>query len=377
MRAVAEQFGVSLHTVQRWVARAGKKRLDRVDWSDSRGGRRDKRATSEKIEELVLQLRKELREVSDLGEYGAAAIHRELTERQKELQIEAVPSLRTIGRILQRNGLLDARQRTRRPAPPQGWYLADLRQRRAELDSIDIVEGLVIKGGQDVEVLNGISLHGGLCMSCVSDGWTAKKTVQSLLEHWREQGLPDYAQFDNDTIFQGPHHYPDVFGRVTRMCLQLGVVVVFAPPRETGFQAAIESYNGRWQQKVWGRFTHQGLADLRERSDRYVKACHKRSASRIESAPQRRPFPVDWKLDLSRPLTGTVIYIRRTDNKGHVHLLGHDYELSDTWRNRLVRCNIDLKAGRIRFYRLRRRQPDKHPLLKSIAYETPIKRFKE
>lgn len=39
MRAVAAQYGVSLATVQRWVARAGDRRLDRVDWSESRGGR--------------------------------------------------------------------------------------------------------------------------------------------------------------------------------------------------------------------------------------------------------------------------------------------------------------------------------------------------
>ena len=41
MRAVAAQFGVSLCTVQRWVAHAGDQRLDRVDWSGARGGRRE------------------------------------------------------------------------------------------------------------------------------------------------------------------------------------------------------------------------------------------------------------------------------------------------------------------------------------------------
>ena len=88
----------------------------------------------------------------------------------------------------------------------------------------------------------------------MESAWTAKKTVQTLVAHWREHGLPAYAQFDNDTIFQGAHQYRDTFGRVTRLCLQLGVTPVFAPPRETGFQAAIESYNGRWQAKVWRRF---------------------------------------------------------------------------------------------------------------------------
>jgi hypothetical protein len=377
MRSVAVRFGVSLSTVQRWVAHAQGQRLDRVDWSGSRGGRREEQATDVRIEELIVELRKVLKDNSDLGEYGAAAIQRELIARRKKLRLDRVPSLRTIGRILLRRGALDGRRRTRRPSPVKGWYLPDVRERRAELDSFDIVEGLVIKGGTDVEVLNGISLHGGLSMSCVSGGWTAKKTVQSLLAHWREYGLPDYAQFDNDTIFQGAHQWPDSFGRVTRLCLQLGLTIVFAPPRETGFQASIESYNGRWQAKVWSRFTHAGLDDLSERSNRYVAACHQRSASRIETAPSRWEFPDDWTLDLSRPLEGVVVFIRRTNNQGNASLLGRSFHVSPTWCNRLVRCHVDLTAGRIRFYRLRRREPTKQPLLKTIHYQTPTKRFNE
>jgi hypothetical protein len=377
MRSVAAQFGVSLHTVQRWVAHSAGQRLDRVDWSGARGGRREAQATSSEVEELIVGLRTQLRDHGDLGEFGAAAIHRELTERGELLGLDRVPSVRTIGRILERRGALDGRRRRRFQSPPKGWYLHDVREQRAELDSFDIVEGLVIKGGIDVSVLNGISLHGNLCASWAMPTCTAKITVEKLLEHWHEHGLPDYAQFDNDTVFQGAHQWPDSFGRVTRLCLQLGISVVFAPPRETGFQAAIESYNGRWQQKVWHRFTHASLNDLAERSHRYVAAYRERCASRIESAPTRRRFPRRWKLDLSRPLQGSVNFIRRTSATGHVQLLGHDYEVSDTWCHRLVRCHVDLTAGRIRVYRLRRRTPTEQPLLKMIGYSTPQKPFKD
>ena len=34
LRAVARRRQVSLHTVQRWVARAAGQRLDRIDWAD-------------------------------------------------------------------------------------------------------------------------------------------------------------------------------------------------------------------------------------------------------------------------------------------------------------------------------------------------------
>jgi hypothetical protein len=82
--------------------------------------------------------------------------------------------------------------------------------------------------------------------------------------------LPGYAQFDNDMTFPGTHRYPDALGRVTRLCLSLGVVPVFVPPNEMGFQAMSESYNGWWQARVWARWQHPSLQALQERSGRPV-----------------------------------------------------------------------------------------------------------
>jgi hypothetical protein len=373
-RQAARRFGVSLATVQRWLARAKGQRLDRVDWAGPpRGGRRAGNATDPDLEDRILQLRQHLKDHSDLGEYGAAAIGRTLREQGQA----DVPSERTIGRILARRGALDGHRRRRTPPPPPGWYLPDLARRRVELDSWDAVEGLVLQGGQGVEVLNVVGLHGGLCGSWPGPGVTAAGVVAALVEHWRAWGLPGYAQFDNDTCFQGAHQYPDTFGRVTRTCLQLGVTPVFAPPREAGFQAAIESYNGRWQAKVWCRFRHTGLADVCDRSGRFVQAYRQRTAARRAAAPPRRAFPAGWELDLGRPLGGRVIYLRRTDDAGVVTLLGHRWAVSGTWCHRLVRAEVDLGRGRVRFYALRRREPKQQPLLLTVPYQVPTKRFQE
>jgi putative transposase len=374
MRRAAAQFGVALSTVQHWVTRAGTQRLDRVDWaSRPRGPRQPANRSPRELEDLVLTLRRELKDTSDLGEFGAAAIHRTLQDRG----VRPVPSVRTLGRILERRGALDGRKRRRRPAPPPGWYLPDVAAGRAELDSFDIVEGLVIKGGIAVEVLNGISLHGGLAASWPMTGVTARTTVRALSEHWRQVGLPGYAQFDNDTIFQGPHQYADVVGRVMRLCLSLGVVPVFAPPRETGFQAAIESYNGRWQAKVWARFVHDSLDGLGQRSGKFVAAGRLRAAARIEAAPPRRPFPKGWRLDLQARPKGRLIFLRRTDAQGGVELLGHRFEVDPLWPHRLVRAEVDLDANRIRFFALRRREPKHQPQLREVSYTLLRRRFQE
>ena len=122
-REVAPGFRVSLDTVQRWVQRAAGRRLDRVDWNDrSAAPHTLPTRTARDMEDLVLTVRRELREQSDLGEFGAAAIRRELAARA----LPAVPSLRTINRILARRGALDARHRIRLKPPPCGWYQSDV-----------------------------------------------------------------------------------------------------------------------------------------------------------------------------------------------------------------------------------------------------------
>src|SRR5512143_165895 len=371
---VADEFHVSQSMVHHWVQHARRQRLDRVDWHDRPSTPRSTTRTETAIEDLVLTVRTELERVSDLGFHGAEFIHEALKGRE----VEPLPSVRTIHRILGRRGALDGQRRTRRSSPPPGWHLPEVASKRRELDSFDVVEGLVIKGGPQIEVLNGVSLHGGLVGSWpVEASVTATVVVASLVEHWRVFGRPGYAQFDNDTIFQGTHAHPDVVGRVSRLCLGLGVVPVFVVPHEFGFQSMVENYNGTWQAKVWARFEHGALPDLQGHSQRYVAALRRHRADRIESAPRRRAFPERWRWDLQSRLQGRIISLRRTRAVGTVGVLGRSFEVDPHGRNRLVPVEVDLDGDKIRIYRLRRREPQDQPLLRELNHHIKKSKFSE
>ena len=45
-----------------------------------------------------------------------------------------------------------------------------------------------------------ISQRGGLCATWPNERITAKITVDCLLAHWRDVGLPRSAKFDNGTV---------------------------------------------------------------------------------------------------------------------------------------------------------------------------------
>jgi hypothetical protein len=363
-------LGFSVASAAYWVERARGKRIDRADFANRKPGRASNR-TGADMEQRILSLRNALREQSVLGEYGLDAIGSALQEGGRE-----VPSRTTLYRVLERHGVFDATHRQRRAAPPKGWYLPDLCARRAELDSFDFIEDLKIAGGPLVSVLTATSLHGALADAWVMPQPTAKSTLQALLERWHQHGLPSYAQFDNDTIFQGAHQFADTLGRITRLCLALRVIPVFAPPREPGFQNAIEGFNGLWQSKVWQRHHCPDVPSLEAASARYIAAYRGKTAMRTDSAPSRRTFPEGFRFDLNTAPKGTMIFVRRSDDAGNVHLLARVFPVDHQWTHRLVRCDVDFTHHRIRFHALRRRHPDHQALLREVPYRRPNKPFK-
>jgi len=373
MRQVSRRFAVTLRTVQRWVQRAEQKPLASVAWTARpKAPRTVANKTSPEMEQAVCALRRRLAVEGPLGFVGAQAIAEALANQYPE---RTRPGVRTIGRILRRQGLLDGQRRLRRAAPPQGWYLPGVADGQCEIDACDVIEDLRMEGLGLFQVFTTRALWGP-----VAGAWSGRVAsttfiVEALQAHWKRHGLPDYAQFDNDVRFQGGHNHPDVIGRVMRLCLALGVTPVFAPPLETGFQAVIENFNGLWQQKVWARFHHENLAALGLCSDRFTLAYTQRRAQRHDHQPHRRSFPQGFQPDWQARPQGTVIYLRRTNQAGAVKLLGHVFALDSLWPHRLVRCEVDLQQNQIRCYRLRRKEPFSQPLMTTLPYRLPVRRF--
>jgi hypothetical protein len=58
-------------------------------------------------------------------------------------------------------------------------------------------------------------------------------------------------------------------------------------------------------------------------------------------------------------------------------MLGQRLVVDRLWPHRLVRAEVDLDRGVIRFYRLRRRDPSDQPMLNQIKHRIPNRRFHE
>jgi transposase-like protein len=372
VRQVALRFGVASSTVMFWVKRVGKQRLDRIRWSDHSGHRTASNRVTESVEQCVLDLRKELKEQSVLGEFGADAIRQEMKCRK----CNKIPARTTINRILQRNGMLDGKHRKRFTPPPKGWYLPNNEEQNAEWDQFDYIEECYLKGGQVVHILNGISLYRGTVYSKPVERMTSENTVQNIIEHWRNVGVPEYAQFDNGTVFHGPNN-PDSIGNVSKLCLSLGVIPIFVPPHEFGFQAAIESYNGRWERAVWKRFNFKNIKDIQTQSDRYVNTVNEKKETTRELDYSRKIINKNWNFNNKITEKGTIIFIRRTDNKGRAKIMGHLWELDEKWTLRLIRATVDLKNHLIHFHKLTKKEPYNHQYIGYAQYQLPKRKYQK
>lgn len=365
LREIARKWGVALATVQRWIRRAHGRALSSVDWTDrSHAPQRVPGRCTEQKRQAIVALRRRLADGA-LGFVGATAIHEQL----EVVLGAATPSVRTIGRVLAQEGLLTQARRVRHDPPPPGWYLPRLASRTVDLDSYDFIEDLRLEGGPLFHVLTTRSQWHALAAAWTTPRVSAAQTCQFLLGHWRKHGVPAYAQFDNGTVFEGGHIWPDTFGQLTRFCLALGVIPVFAPPAEYGLQNLIENFNGLWQQKVWQRLFHSDLLAVQQASDRFTAAWCARRARTSETAPARTPLAPAGQLDLRQLTPGTIIYVRRCDESGHVHLLGHRFAVASHWSHRLARVEVDLANAVIRCFGLRRKEPHHQPLLTQIPYQ--------
>lgn len=105
---------------------------------------------------------------------------------------------------------------------------------------------------------------------------------------------------------------------------------------------------------MWQRYRVANINELQMRSDQYIAAHRARTQ--------------DFKFDPHAPLRGQIIFVRRTDEGGHVHMLGQRIAVSQTWLHRLVRCAVDFDHHCIQCSALRRRAPAEQPLLITIPY---------
>lgn len=159
---------------------------------------------------------------------------------------ESAPSLSTIQRVLKRHHLT-----SQAPKPSRRAYRPHpLAPYPDAVHATDIITRW-ITGGEVVQTFNTVDVYSNDAYSTSHATKTAATACEHLLQTWQQLGVPDMAQFDNESAFSGGHH-PWVLGRVVRLCLYMGIEVLFIPLGEADYNSPVETFNHLWAQRFWG-----------------------------------------------------------------------------------------------------------------------------
>jgi len=187
---------------------------------------------------------------------GAQAISWEL----EALQESPLPSLRTISRIISREGL--THRRTGRYEPKGKRYPALKCQLANEVHQSDYVGPCYLSGPLRFYSMNSVDLATGRCAVTPVFNKAAQSAIDAIWSNWWRLGIPKHQQVDNELVFYGSHRHPHGMGCLIRLCLAQGVELWFIPMAEPWRNGVVEKFNDHYRGGFLRRVIMRGAEDL-------------------------------------------------------------------------------------------------------------------
>jgi len=226
---------------------------------------------------------------------GAQNIRWEL----EELRVAPLPSVRTINRILAREGL--THRRTGRYTPKGTPYPALVAHTVNQVHQVDYVGPCYLRGPVRFWSLNTVDLATARCALEPVASRAGQATVDALWATWHRLGLPGHVQVDNEMVFYGSPAHPRGMGLLIRLCLGQGIEPWFIPLREPWRNGVVEKFNDHYGSKFLARTdvpeaaalgpAHRAFEQKHNSRYRYTKLGGQTPLTALQRAGQPLRFP--------------------------------------------------------------------------------------
>lgn len=347
--AIAKQFGYTRAWVYKWIERY---QAHPEHWCEdhSRTPQRNGRQLPEAVTEAVKLVRLQLQQQGLFC--GAQAISWEL----EALQVAPLPSLRTINRIIQREGLP---QRRSGPYEPKGKRYPQLSGKAAnEVHQSDYVGPCYLRGPLRFYSINSVDLATGRCALTPVLNKTAQVAIDAFWANWWRLGIPQHQQIDNEMVFYGSQNHPRGLGCLIRLCLANGVEPWFIPLAEPWRNGVVEKFNDHYRGGFLRRVAMKGIDDLRRESlvfeqkhntrYRYSKLQGRTPQMALAQQPLRLPSSVTPpRHPLPKPESGRYHLVRFIRSDGLLDIFSEKFRLPPEATYEYVIATIDVAQQKI------------------------------
>ena len=365
--AIWKSLGCSNYWFFKWLARF---KGGDENWhkSLSRAPKNPHRLTDQKLEELIVNIRKKL-EDTKYAQIGAAAISWEL----KKLKLEPPPTW-TINRILKRHSLIKKKKK--------GYQAKGKAYPGLEADfpnkvhQVDLIGPRVLASKERFYSLNAMDISRHKVKINPIKNRNADCVIGSLLQNWQKLGLPCFIQFDNQQVFSGSDRRPRWLSRVIKLCLSLDIEPVFIPFREPWRNGEIERFNDTWDKKFFRTqhfedFNHlvreaEIFEDFHNSYHRYnvLKGATPNEFEKKNSF-KPRPLPPGFIFEESDPLSnGKIHLVRFIRSNLALNVFGEKLILEPSCQYEYVTATIYVKEQVLRVFLFEN-------LIKEIKYTIP------
>lgn len=319
------------------------------------------RRITPEVERSILNIRRRLTSQVHPGTryslIGAGSILAEL----QVLHIRPVPSLRTIERVLERNGITTPKVRLA-PYLSRATYPKPQANTSNQLHEVDGVGPIYLKGNRQrfyIFVCKDV-YDGAVCLR-IYRSRKMEVILDFLGECWKSLGLPAQVQFDNAREVVGWGPAARYLSRVLRLCLRFGVEPLLIPPGRPQRNGSVENFNGWFQPRLFQRHYSQLGALKRElqRLEETVNAQHVQprlnglTPVQYRRRTKLRKLPLNYLIphDPLPVAAGRITFFRQVTKHGNVHLLSQTFFVGKRLKGEYVKVLLDTKLAYLTVYR--------------------------
>lgn len=297
------------------------------------------------------------------GLVGASAIQSEM----KALRVDPLPSLRTIERVLTRNGLSLPKVRLARYVSSHTYPTPESNESN-QLHQLDLVGPIYLKGKHKrfyILVCRDV-FDGAVCLG-LARSRHMNEVIAFLGECWKVLGRPDRLQLDNGREFVGWGPAAVSLSRVIRVCMRFEVEPVFIPPAQPYRNGGVENFNGWFQPRLLQKRFPTAAALTRElkRLEEVVNTSHPqrrlsgltpaqyRRQRKLQRLPARFSMPTETLPMAPKRATfavGRVSFIRQVTSYGKINVLGLQFTVGKRLKHQYVKATIDTRRKHLTVY---------------------------
>lgn len=307
----------------------------------------------ERIEKAVIKIRKSLMEGGEddtrYSFVGSEAIQYHM--EGMGYSPEEIPSISTIKRIVKRNKLRVNKKERYKRVKSKGRHTILKPKYIDEMHQIDFVGPRQIKGFGSINSLHLKDVIGSQVAGNQYIGKSMNNVIKFLLDYWKSHPIPKYIQVDNGMSFAGDFIHPRSISRFVRLCLYVGIEVVFIAPAKPWMNGTVEGFNGKFDEKFWKKDTFSDLDDIRIKSQIFYQSQNrfyswKRKKQDLKAMTPKRMLRRDFKIDRSNiPLVaGKIHFIRIVDSNGDIVLLNEHFHAGEAYIGEYIWATIDVAS---------------------------------